>query len=149
MAYIMKTDTTRKKTSSTQRLYIIVKPYGMSLKWWQTALCRKAALKENFGNAEVHPERWPRKYLVMSQATQGRYLVHFYGEGHKLNTCSYMDYQASRFGTCKHLETERIGFQIKRAERSARPTSGFPCPIKNLSCSLFHAGEISEIIPLF
>ena len=121
MAYQKKTDTPRKKAPSAPRLSNIVKPSGMSLEGWQTALRRQAARKENFGIVEVDTEHSPGEYLVISPATQGRYQVHYHGEGHELNACSCMDYRTSRLGTCKHLEAVKIWISDKKSRKIHQP----------------------------
>ena len=111
----------QKKSVSTMRISNIVKPGGMSLQGWQVALRQQAARKENFGIMEVDSEQSPGEYRVMSPATQGRYQVHYYGEGHELNACSCMDFRTSRLGTCKHLEAVKSWISEKKSRKIHQP----------------------------
>lgn len=121
MAYIKKTGTSRKKAASTSRISNIVKPRGMSLQGWQIALRRQAAQKENFGIVEVDTSQYPGEYVVVSPATQGKYQVHYHGEGHELNACSCMDFRTSRLGICKHLEAVKIWIAEKKSRSVHQP----------------------------
>lgn len=57
----------------------------------------------------------PGEYLVISPATQGRYQVHYHGEGHELNACSCMDYRTS------HLEAVKIWISDKKSRKIHQP----------------------------
>ena len=121
MAYQKRSSTRRKRTSPSPRISNIVKPRGMSLHGWQVALRQQAARKENFGIAEVDPEHSPGEYRVISPATQGRYQVHYYGEGRELNACSCMDFRTSRLGTCKHTEAVKSWISEKKSRKIHQP----------------------------
>lgn len=99
----------------------VVKPEGMSMKDWQLGLREQAARKEHFEVSEVDVRHSPGLYRVYSERSRYAYHVHWFGGGHALNSCSCMDFKASRLGTCKHLEAVRLWVKTQDGMRVRRP----------------------------
>ena len=85
-----------------------VKPDGMSLKEWQVALRRQAAMKEYFAIDAVDVKHAPGEFKVRNNKTRQTYKVVYRGEESPWNYCSCLDFKTSRLGTCKHLESLKM-----------------------------------------
>ena len=105
-------NTGTKKT--VKRLSNIFKPEELSLVEWQRTLRRQEAERDSFVFYEVDRDSSPGEYAVLNPHTKNRYTVFYHGEGHRLNSCSCMDFRTSGLGTCKHLESVKLWLKGQR-----------------------------------
>jgi SNF2 family DNA or RNA helicase len=95
----------------TLRLSYTNKPDDMTLEQWQIALRKQAAMKEQFGIAEMQNNEETGYYSVRNPQTHNMYKVIYRGPESKWNYCSCMDFKSNQLGTCKHLEAVKLWIQ--------------------------------------
>jgi hypothetical protein len=107
----------KKRATKKGKISWVMKPEGMTLTEWQTALRKQVAEEENFGISCVDDKLLPGEYVVRSPKTKSEYKVVYRGAGSQWNYCSCMDFKTAQLGTCKHLEAVKLWIQDKRRVR--------------------------------
>lgn len=96
------------KKSNIKYVSETVQPSSMTLKEWQVALRRQAALKQTFVIEAIDAKHAPGEFRVKNSRTRRAYKVVYRGNDSQWNYCSCLDFKTSRLGTCKHLESVKM-----------------------------------------
>ena len=112
-----KARTSKKKTAKRTKISWIIKPDGMTLTEWQTALRKQIAQEEQFGISAVDEKLLPGEYSVRSPKTKQEYKVVYRGAKSEWNYCSCFDFKTAQLGICKHLEAVKLWIAGNRKAR--------------------------------
>ena len=106
------------------------RPDNMTLKDWQIALRKQAAMKEMFVISEKDKKEYPGYFTVINPASGNEYNVVYRGHKSPWNYCSCMDFKVSQLGTCKHLEGVKLWIREKRRKVCRiTPSYSYTCHI--------------------
>ena len=105
---VKRTKTDKKTISTVNKVSYHYRPDNMTLKDWQIALRKQAAMKEMFVISERDKKEYPGYFTVINPASGNEYNVVYRGHKSPWNYCSCMDFKVSQLGTCKHLEGVKL-----------------------------------------
>ena len=111
---VKRTKTDKKTISTVNKVSYHYRPDNMTLKDWQIALRKQAAMKEMFVISERDKKEYPGYFTVINPASGNEYNVVYRGHKSPWNYCSCMDFKVSQLGTCKHLEGVKLWIREKR-----------------------------------